>query len=276
MEEISKNKAIKTIIIVLSVLLCVSSVALAAVLLYDRFAIPEPSSVVAPDNIITPDDALAADPNDPLASQTGSSYQRLLAGSRGSKAITVSIPYVDDDEITISLSKRNPDENIPFNVINMFPGDVETKYYNVKVSYKDTVNVKYRADVRDGYEKLAEVLMCKITLLSSDEVLYEGLMRDMPESLDHVLTSEENTEEELRYEIIAYLDTSVGNEYQRQQLVADFYWWLEFDDEGDDPTPPFTGDPTLVPIAIGLIAAAALIFLIVFIKRRKEKKDDEC
>ncbi|MBQ3552290.1 MAG: hypothetical protein IJA35_03925 [Clostridia bacterium] len=265
MEERRKNKAIKIVIVVLAVLLCVNSIALAVVFLYDRFVVPEPTSVVAPDNIITPDD-------DALNAESDQHYSLLTRGSepyiilRASSKLS-SVAYADDKETTISLSPRNPSDNVPFNVLNMFPGDVETKYYKVEVSYKDTVTVKYRAEVRDGYEKLAEVLKCKITLLSSDEVLYEGLMRDMPESLDHVLTSEQSTEQELLYEITAYLDTSVGNEYQRQELFADFHWWIETE---EGPRPPISGDNAYLPLAIGMVMVSALAVFVFRLKRRKE------
>ena len=45
----------------------------------------------------------------------------------------------------------------------------------------------------------------------------------MPESLSCKL----NKTQEVDYEITAWLDTSVGNEYQDQELIADFHWWLE-------------------------------------------------
>ena len=40
----------------------------------------------------------------------------------------------------------------------MFPGDAETKHFRVQVSYHDQVTVHFRATVRPGYEKLAEVM----------------------------------------------------------------------------------------------------------------------
>ena len=128
------------------------------------------------------------------------------------------------------LYNRNPEDNVAFNVNNLFPGDVETKYYCVKVSYENTITVKYHAEILKGYEALSEVLKCKVVVLNTGETLYDGLMNNMPKALNYTLTSEGDAAEEIYYEISAYIDTNVGNEYQNKSLVADFSWWIEGDD----------------------------------------------
>ena len=47
----------------------------------------------------------------------------------------------------------------------MFPGDTQTRYFCVRVAHTGDVVVRYHADIRDGYEKLAEVLRIQIRLL---------------------------------------------------------------------------------------------------------------
>lgn len=130
----------------------------------------------------------------------------------------------------LSLYRNNAQESIPFNVTNMFPGDCETNVYNIRVSYNGPIKVYFTADVRSGYEKLAEVLKCKVVMSGNSIPLYDGLMKDIPD-LEHSLSAV-NTTEDLEYEISVYLDTSVGNDYKNKELVADFKWWAYTQDEG--------------------------------------------
>ena len=171
---------------------------------------------------------------------------------------------------SIELYNKQPQENAPFKAGNMFPGDSETKYFRVRVSYHDKVTVHYKATVRSGYEKLAEVLKVRVKLLSSGETMYEGLMRDMPESLTYNLASKGTVTDELYYEITAYLDTSVGNEYQNKDLIADFKWWVEETGNLDSPQ---TGDtPGILLWSVLAVASLGMIILLIVVRRRKEEE----
>ena len=177
------------------------------------------------------------------------------------------------DAISITLYRRNSGENVPFSLENMFPGDADMRYFRVKVSYKNTVNVRYHADIRKGYEKLAEVLQTRVRLVETDEVLYEGSMKDMPEKLNHMLSSTTKTTDELCYEILTYLDTSVGNEYMNTETIVDLRWWVE---EVENLTSPKTGEyyrMLAIAILAGVSVTGALFFLI--LKRREEEKDEQ-
>ena len=189
-------------------------------------------------------------------------------------------------ETTIELYSTQPEENTPFQVSNMFPGDSETKRFRVQVSYHDNVTVHYKATVRSGYEKLAEVLKVKVNLLTTGETLYDGLMKDMPGSLTHELASTATTTDELYYEITAYLDTSVGNEYQNKDLIADFTWWVE-ETENLEPLPktgdssnvleslPETGDSSNVLLwaCVAVASIGMIILLLVAYRRKGDKKN---
>lgn len=175
---------------------------------------------------------------------------------------------------SIELYNKQPEENTPFQVGNMFPGDRETKYYRVQVSYHDAVTVHYRATVRPGYEKLVQVLKVRIRLLTTGETMYDGLMRDMPKSVAYKLQSKSQTTDELYYEITAYLETSVGNEYQDKDLIADFSWWVEESENLIDP--PKTGDNFPVYLWICLASAALFLLIVLWRKRRKEDVENEC
>lgn len=135
--------------------------------------------------------------------------------------------FAAQPEAKLSLNSRNDSENIPFVASNMFPGDMETGIYCVKVVYEDTVTVLFRVDIGENYEKLAEVLKCKIVLKNTGETLYDGLMKDTIKAIDYTLAKAESGEAELTYEISVYLNTGVGNEYQNKALKADFVWWIE-------------------------------------------------
>ncbi len=169
------------------------------------------------------------------------------------------------EETKIELYGLQPEENTPFHVGNMFPGDSETKSFRVRVSYRDKVTVHFGVTVREGYEKLAEVMKVRITLPATGEVIYDGLMRDVPQSLNQDLSSNGYTASELQYQVTAYLETSVGNDYQNKDLIADLTWWVA-EDEKPNLTPlpiPNTGDPlTFVPVICAVLAAAAIILAI--------------
>ena len=155
----------------------------------------------------------------------------------------------------------------------MFPGDSETKYFRVRVSYHDKVTVHYKAAVRPGYEKLAEVLKVRVRLLTTGETMYDGGIANMPESLTYKLSSQGSTVGELYYEITAYLDTSVGNEYQSKDLIADFKWWVE--ETGNLDNSPKTGDTAnILPWAVlAVCSGSVIIILLVTHKRRKEEEN---
>lgn len=277
-----QKKKTKIIIIILAVLFGLSLLALGGTLIYNKLAGSKPATVTVPDNLITPDeDKTGTDGNDTgkpdnterndtrepgntddgtSSTPTGDSNQAQTAATDVKKAAT------------ISLYDKQPEENKPFHVENMFPGDVETKYFRIQVSYHDKVTVHYHADIRPGYEKLAEVLKVKIRLLSTGETMYDGLMRDMPESVTYKLASAKSTTEELYYEITAYLDTSVGNEYQNKNLIADFRWWVE--ETGNLGPSPKTGDSTNIVVWAQLVFCTGSILIFLLVARRR-KEDEE-
>ena len=267
-----QKKKIKITIIVLAVLLGISLAALGGTLIYNKIANATPATVTVPDNLITadedttkPDSSDTEKPDDSYTQTPDSS-----AAASSSAVPTQSTTAEVKKAATIELYNKQPEENTPFQVGNMFPGDSETKYFRVRVSYHDNITVHYKATVRLGYEKLAEVLKVRVNLLSTGETMYDGLMRDMPESLTHKLASQKSTTDELYYEITAYLDTSVGNDYQNKDLIADFNWWVE--ETGNLET----GDTSNILLWAVLAAASGcvLILLLIFRRRREEEEND--
>lgn len=215
MQGNGKSK-MKVAILVLSVLLAVSLLLLARTLIYNYVAEAQSASVTVPDNIITPEDDGNSSQSDesPNSGASVSAVPSQTPTASQSASQSASDPTGADVKATaLSLYSRKPDDNTPFRVANLFPGDSETKYFCVRVSHKGDVLLRFHAQVRPGYEKLAEVLKCRVVLPESGEVLYDGRMRDMPESLSHALHTGASTTGEVYYAVTAYLDTGVGNAY---------------------------------------------------------------
>ena len=279
-----QKKKIKSIIIVLACLLGLSLLALGGTLIYNKIANTASATVTVPDNLITPDED-TSNPDNSESQAPDSSESNSQAPNRSDtqaprSSADASFSAVTPTQnttaevkkaATIELYNKQPEENTAFAVGNMFPGDANTKYFRVRVSYHDKITVHYKATVRPGYEKLAEVLKVRVNLLSTGETMYDGLMRDMPESLTHKLASQKTTTDELYYEITAYLDTSVGNDYQNKDLIADFKWWVEETGNLDDPT--ITGDTSSIVLWAMLAACSgSMIILLLITRRRKEDK----
>ena len=129
-------------------------------------------------------------------------------------------------ETTIELfdGKDSSKKPLKFEETNMFPGDSYTNYYKVKVNYHDDLTVYFNIDIEQGYEVLAKVL--KVEIKINNESKYNGLMKDMPSSIEYNLSTPTSTLSELNYEIKVYLDTSVNNDYQNSSLKANFNWWI--------------------------------------------------
>ncbi|MGN0114256.1 MAG: hypothetical protein ACI396_02905 [Acutalibacteraceae bacterium] len=247
--EQNKGNKIKTVIVILSVLLGLSIVVLCATLVLGYINQSKPATFSLPNNIISPE-----------------------KGNSNSADFTASLPNSSKAE-GLYLYSANPDDNTSFNVLNMFPGDSITKYYCVKTTYKNSVTVRYHADIRQGGEKLAEVLKCRIKLLTTGDVLYDGLIRDMPKSLNHTLPYiQSRGESELYYEITAYLDTSVGNDYTNHSLTADFRWWVEEESNLDNPD---TGVFAAMTPWIIISAAIVLVIILLVLKRRKGEQNEQ-
>lgn len=277
-----QKKKIKIVIIILAILLGLSLLALGGTLIYNKIANATPATVTVPDNLITPDedttkpdnsDSQAPDSSDTEKPDSSDTQTPNSSAATSSSAVPMQSTTAEVKKAaTVELYNKQPEENTPFQVGNMFPGDSETKYFRVRVSYHDKITVHYKATVRPGYEKLAEVLKVRVRLLTTGEMLYDGLMRDMPESLTHKLASKKSATDELYYEITAYLDTSVGNDYQNKDLIADFKWWVEETGNLDDS--PQTGDTSNI-LLWAVLAAGSLGMIIILLVTRRRKEDEE-
>ncbi|MBR3762667.1 MAG: hypothetical protein IKK59_08020 [Lachnospiraceae bacterium] len=146
--------------------------------------------------------------------------------------------------VELTLHTKNAEENVPFQMNNLFPGDSMEQSYRVKVTCQNTVNVGFRIEGTTGSEKLAEVLKVRVSMADSKEPLYEGTLADMEELTYQLAAGDEEQTKELCYDIKVSLSTDVGNEYQNQVLKADFIWSMEYDDTADETEEePGTDEP---------------------------------
>lgn len=255
MKKENGQKPIVLIIIVLAVLLAVSGTALAGTILYKYSTQSQGSPAVVPDNVITPE-AQSYSSAMPIQAVTLSYRTVSTVRSANTKAMPMSVKTVsakstmvdkaEGEDVTLKLYKGRAEDSTAFHVENMFPGDRSNKSYRLEVSYKGSVTVYFHADIRKGYEKLAEVLKCKVSVDGSP--LYDGLMKDMPQSISYTLPQSSGTTADLDYDISVYLETSVGNEYMNKELYADFRWWVNEDGGGSDkPTNPTDPDKPTHP-----------------------------
>ena len=261
MESPQKLKKLRIVIIVLAALLAVSLAALAVTVI--RASAHGDSATVSIPGNITAGSAHA----ETAAYRTSTKPD----GSRTQNAVSLSASG-QARRVTLSLYRKQPEDNTPFNVVNMLPGDAVTQNYNVRVSHSGDVTVRFRAIIRPGYEKLAEVLMLRVKLLNTGETLYDGLMRDMPRSVNHKLTASGSTTSDLEYELTAYLDTSVGNDYQNQELVADFHWWVEGKEQSHLDSPKTGDDSHIVIFTVAAVAASIAVIILPVWRRREARR----
>lgn len=288
MKREDKQSSFRIAVFILVVLLLLVSTALAGLIIMKHMREENHAPVVVPDNVIT-GSVSEAEPKSEIQMK-----RMIFPGMLTAAPIVVE--EAGNDTITLKLYRNHATDSVPFRVENMFPGDREERSYTVQVSYKGRVSVKFHADIRAGYEKLAEVLKCRVTL-NEGNALYEGLMRDMPSELEHTLAESSGGVVELAYKIEVYLDTSVGNEYQKRELLADFRWWVETekapsesggekeDGSKTDKTDGVqtggellpTGDSSLLWLwgTLLVCACAAAAALICMRKHKKEDRTDE-
>lgn len=245
MNKSAKQKQITVLIVVLAALLALTGTALAAAVICQQSARTQTAAVS--DNIIT-------------TNKLGTAVE---AGSMPLSWTMVADGRASGGNATLELYKGSAEATDAFRAENLFPGDTETKEYQLKVSHKGSITVHFAVTPKAGKAwsdyKLSEVLKCKVAVYNGSTLLGEttadGLMKDLPQ-IDHTLSSSGTTTDTLTYKITVSLDTSVGNDYQDKDLSADFRWWVETDSDGgsgggtiivipdpENPTPPTPTDP---------------------------------
>ncbi len=260
----------------LTVLLVASLLALGGTLVLGKFSGTADATATSSNSLISVGGSSSGQSSEVTSNANGEVTGTTISAGAASQTSTssTSSTAAAKDAPTIELYAAQPLENVAFHVGNMLPGDAETKYFRVRVSYHDTVTVHFKAQVQPGYDKLAEVLKLRVCLVTTGETIYDGLMRDASQALAYQLTANGSTTDELLYEATAYLDTSVGNEYQNKDLAADFTWWVEGDEKGNLEPVPFTGD-LFRALPWACMAAALICAMLLFALSRRARKGGE-
>lgn len=154
--------------------------------------------------------------------------------------------------VTIELYKNNPSDNEKFTAQNLFPGDIITKSYCVKVYHNDEVTLIFKPEVTDQIKNLGDILNIKVTHVQTGNVLCNASFNQVKDTeFPLELAVGDSNETTVDFTIEVSLATSVGNEYMLSSLNADFNWMVSGDDDGSlvppEPEPEPEPEPTPEP-----------------------------
>lgn len=227
-----ESSPLKVLTAVLAVLLALSLCGLAARYLYLYFTEPDSATVTVPGNLI--------DGN-------GGQTSGVAVGGAGGHGSDLAAMVLDGEETAaqqapvLELYEGHPGDNEPFQVDNMLPGDLVTRYFCVKAYHTGEIELMFRPKVTEQTKSLGDVLHIKVTHLDSGRVLCDAAFSEIQgQSFAQALTADEQGESTAYYQIDVSMDTSVGNEYQAAMLKADFEWYVE----GEQPVPTESTDIT--------------------------------
>lgn len=244
-QEQSKPKRLKIAIIILAVLLVLSAGVLAAQYIYCAFFAPTQATVTVPDNLIGEESTEPEATSRPAQADKPTAYK-------------------------LELYKDKPEDNQRFEVVNMLPGDMVTKYFCIKAYHEKDIDLYFKADITEQTKSLGNVLHIKVTHMESGRVLCEAAFSEVKgKEFAALLKANSEKGTTVYYQIDVSLDTSVGNEYQVARLTADFEWVVK--DEGG-LTPPQTGD-NINPTPWIVLAGSSFLLLLLLLGRRG--KEDE-
>lgn len=264
-----KSSRVKIAIIILSILLALSVLGLAARYIYLNFFAPAQTTATAPDNVITREDNSEGqkDTDEPSDTNADDDTDNGNAGS----GTTADKKPVYRPAATLELYKSKPEVNEKFEAVNMFPGDSLTKYFCVKVHHSADVDVFFKTEVTEQTKALGDVLNIKVTHIESGKVLYDAPFAEIDgKEIAEMFKVNSAKESVANYKIDVSLATSVGNEYQAAMLKADFNWYVK--DKGA-LIPPKTGDTSNIILwTVSALTSLALVILLIC-RKRKEKEN---
>lgn len=283
LKKISKAKLA---IIILAVLFLISIGGLVARYVYLTYFSTARATAMVPDNLIGSNPAESVleydSPNPILSNQAqlsqtstskpsvSESKTKTTDNAKASKGNTLS---PEAKAVKLELYKGHAGDNERFEARNLFPGDTESKYFCVKTYHSADVDLVFRAKITKETKLLGKVLHIKVTHLETGKALCDASFSEINGKKFSELLSKNATKETIaNYRIDVSLDTSVGNEYQAALLIADFEWFVEYDDGLTDL--PQTGDDLNTYLWVGLISVS-LFMLVLLWKFRKESADEQ-
>lgn len=187
-------------------------------------------------------------------------------------AVLPAAAQTQEQAVKLELYRRQPEDNEKFTARDMLPGDTLTRYFAVREYHDEDIELLFTADVTEEEKALGDVLQLRVADADSGRVLCEGTFSSLDgQAFAHTLTANDDGQSTAYYRVDAWLDTTVGNEYQAARLLADLRWYVE-DDGG--LTPPTTGVAAQIGLwtAVGAAALLVLFLVLLFARRRKEAR----
>ena len=251
--NISVMKKVQRILIIVIVISFVLLLITGSIYAYQRFFKPnENPTVVLPDNVLTNAEhssVIDADNN--------------KADAMNSKTTATKI----------ELFKTQDINNEPFNMRNIVPGASETKRFAVKVFHQGAVTLNFSVKESENTTDsiLSSGLRAKLIDLSSNKELNDDIIENLiGKSFSVTIPKNAQNQTERYYEVLVYLPTEAGNEYQRTSYWCDFVWSAYGDLDKIPPTE--TGyDMNRIIIPAIILSVSLLVLLILLILRRKDK-----
>ena len=276
-----ENKGLNTLIKILAIILLIALLALTAIKIYKALNVggneTDNTTDVIGGNQIGDDNSNDNDDNNTPTDESNSSNDNTNTSDNDSitgKLITTG------DASAVDFYEMHYSYNESFSIHNMFPGDGFTKGYAVSIHHIGPIDVNFSVDVLDGYEKLANALMVRMTYNGS--VIHTGKLIDFDYTAR--INSSTETTDILDYQVEVYLPTSVTEEYANLDCVADFLW------RADEAIDENGNAGKLVPVVntgvSGLVHKAVnnnwifyplmiVLLLLVYLLTRRRKHEDK-
>lgn len=165
----------------------------------------------------------------------------LLVLSGAGLAIVSAAPQ--DDSPSLELYKKHAQDNEAFQVSNMVPGDKVSQDFTVRIHHKEQVTLYFKGLVTKQSKDLGDVLQVRVTDKNSGKAICQGTFNTINnKEYSQEIAQSGSGQTDVTYQVDAWLDTSVGNAYQKAFLDADFQWYVK-DDGNTEPTQP-SDNPT--------------------------------
>ena len=191
---------------------------------------------------------------------------------------------------TLELYKKHAQDNKAFNVSNMVPGDKVSRNFTVRIHHSSSLKLFFEAEITQQTKELGDVLQVSVTDKGSGAAICQGTFNEInKKSFTQKIKKASRGVTDVTYQVDAWLDTSVGNQYQQALMKADLRWYVEDTGGGTGPTdsskPSKPGDggggltartgDTVNLILWIVMAVCALAIIILLFKSRRDRKDQD-
>lgn len=149
----------------------------------------------------------------------------------------VSAASQNDKSPGLELYKKHSSDNEAFYVSNMVPGDKVSRNFTVRVHHNNALKVFFDAEITEQTKSLGDVLQICVTDRNSGNILCQGTFNDINQK-EYEIAVDKSSQgiTDLSYQVDAWLDTSVGNQYQQALLKANLRWRVKDAGESTNPS----------------------------------------